>query len=550
MPNYLAITLGPVYKTILQARSTREIWASSYIFSIVMREIVKASSGSGQLLSPLQLPDNAHRFGAGIYPDRAFWLLNNKDDYNKLQKVVETAFSQISDITKISERDLSSYIRLYAVKLEREDNVNNSIILELNKLLDILELQEKITNPKTDLLAGLVTSIQSLYKDGHQQLDKNRSVFIEYDCNSPLKRLPSLIELATADLKYKPTVSNTGYNQLVTEPISREVCEMIKSGKNRVEYNAGEDQVQENIIQILKKEYKKDFRFRHKYIAFIKADGDYMGYTLGAIGNYSQKIIYFSELLSAFTGKAAELIVQYGGLPIYAGGDDLLFTVPLVNSNEDTRNSAGQNIFELINKIDEKFPKTELAALVPQPNPLPPDYIAKLPSLSYGISFSYFKYPLDETLQTSNKALYIAKDFPGKNAVAFKVRKHSGQTFNACFSKQEAFKKFFTLLSWVWDFKDDAFLTSVMYKLAQLEPLVSDALINDRLEHFFKNQFNEKDHADKYNKYLKAVRGFAAQLFEENRNIFNDDQISSKETIQTLYACLRFVQFINQEDHE
>ena len=44
MNNYLAITIGPIYKTIQQARSTREIWAASFVFSLMMKEILKQLS--------------------------------------------------------------------------------------------------------------------------------------------------------------------------------------------------------------------------------------------------------------------------------------------------------------------------------------------------------------------------------------------------------------------------------------------------------------------------------------------------------------------------
>jgi len=568
MVQYLAITIGPVYKTIKQARSTREIWAASYIFSIIMREIIKESATIGDLLSPTKLPLTAHRFGAGIYPDRAFWLLTVPGNYDALNNAINNALKNINLITGINKDDLRLYLNIYGVTIDSTNKMKTvlntgiaaaqeSDILRLNQLLDNLELQEKISNPKPDLLAGLVGGIQNLYKDGHQNIGIGKSVFINYSCNGLLNRLPSIIELTTGDLKIKPTVSNSGYTQLVTDPMSQKVCDMIRSGKKRNEYNSEEDGMQETIFRLLKDEYKDHFRFRHKYIAFIKADGDYMGKALGKIGNTKKAIQAFSDLLSTFAGDAAEKIALFGGLPIYAGGDDLLFTLPVVNNNEETIGVAGRNVFELIQKLDDIFPINQIVQLIEDNKPKglsnpveSPDREKIVPSLSYGISFCYYKYPMEEILKTSSESLQLAKKFKGKNAVAFQVRKHSGQTFSACFAKQEAYKLFYEMLSKFGEFKDDAFLTSVMFKLIQLEPLLADALKLNRMANFFRNQFNEKDHNTKYDNYLNAVRSFGEKLYHENNIIMENESRAASSTIATLFSCLRFVQFINQEDHE
>lgn len=573
MNHYLAITIGPVYKTILQARSTREIWASSYIFSIIMREITHAADAQelGTLLSPKKLDKKAHRFGAGIYPDRAFWQLNQTGDKEKLRGIVTSAVSALNVSIKIDKALIEKYLRLYAITL-KEDNNKDSTILRLNQLLDNLELQEKITAIKPDLLGDLVDNIQLLYNDGHP--DSGGNIFIEYDWNGKQKRLPSIIEIATRDLKYKSSTPVSLYDRLVTDPLTEQLKQLIKKG-DRNKHNETESKQQEEVLKTLRKEYPDDFRFRHKYIAFIKADGDNMGKALETIGNDNERVQEFSTALSEFAGKAAELIVNYGGIPIYAGGDDLLFALPLANSNLDSIPATGQHLFELISKLDDIFPKQKIRELTDN---------AVTASLSYGISMSYYKYPMDETLLTADQALYNAKDLVGKNAVAFRVRKHSGSNYGACLPKGSSFKTWCSMVKDFSSFTDDAFLSSFMYKLVSLEPLLTDAILHDSVEHLFKNQFNEKDHGTLYDKYLVTVRSLLFEMYRENKVCFHKhrthtyklektfkaggllkdeykDWFKNNElsdpgsaaalySIRQLYACLRFIQFINQKDNE
>ena len=39
---HTAITLGPIYKTFMYAKKTRELWAASYLFSYLMKTLIVA----------------------------------------------------------------------------------------------------------------------------------------------------------------------------------------------------------------------------------------------------------------------------------------------------------------------------------------------------------------------------------------------------------------------------------------------------------------------------------------------------------------------------
>jgi hypothetical protein len=50
--SYTALTIGPIYKTLKNAKKTREIWGASYFFSFVIKEIVKELVGKVTFITP------------------------------------------------------------------------------------------------------------------------------------------------------------------------------------------------------------------------------------------------------------------------------------------------------------------------------------------------------------------------------------------------------------------------------------------------------------------------------------------------------------------
>ena len=61
----------------------------------------------------------------------------------------------------------------------------------------------------------------------------------------------------------------------------------------------------------------------------------------------ADNVLKVSDALLEYGKKACEKIKSYGGLPIYAGGDDLLFIAPV--------NGKNNNIFGLIDEIDKLY---------------------------------------------------------------------------------------------------------------------------------------------------------------------------------------------------
>ena len=229
--------------------------------------------------------------------------------------------------------------------------------------------------------------------------------------------------------------------------------------------------------------------------------------------------------------KIAKSIEEFGGLPIYAGGDDLLFIAPVIGKD-------GTHIFNLLGSIENNAFKgvKDIVNALKLKNEKGSEIEA---SLSFGVSVSYFKYPLYEALETARNLLFgKAKGIKEKKAVAWSLRKHSGGTFEAAFSLKETKLKtqFENLISAT---TDNDTVSAIAHKLRQEEALVNIVLESnnaDRLDALFEKVLEfDKDKAD----YFNAVKAIMPTLFKTT---------GKKDYIQTLYSLLRTAKFIKGED--
>ena len=152
-------------------------------------------------------------------------------------------------------------------------------------------------------------------------------------------------------------------------------------------------------------------------MAIVHADGDNIGKVIETLKTHDE-FKKFSSNLSSYSQQAVEIVEKYGGMPIYAGGDDLLFFAPVVNKEN--------HIIDLLLDLDQLF------------NRLFVDFkTSPAPSLSFGVSISYYKYPLFEALEVSRELLFGNAKTGSKNNIALQCSNiaaiHSGRrcTFNA-----------------------------------------------------------------------------------------------------------------------
>lgn len=541
MLTYLAITVGPVDKTLQKAKTTREFWVASFFLSKLMEIIIKHEYLNRYLLSPQQVIGDTN--GAGVYPDRAYWKLDIPLTGDEIKNINNSILEKLSEETSdlISAIDLKNYLKMYWVQASWsvEELENESFLFRINELLDGIELQEKWEQNKPielmELLIakGIKKGLQRpVYKWRKESTQGGLYPYVSKADNENVERFPSISEICTrCFLEADPE----WYTNNIIVEVSSKLSELEDIDRNTSLTNDKKKELQavigdENLMSKIKNKFNKidktiKFLSRHKYICIIQSDGDGVGSFLqNNVKNDVNKLKNFSNQLNDFIVQATHEVKDYGGIPVYAGGDDLLFFAPLKDKNEKN------TIIHLLQKLDLdfklRFPESSM-------------------SLSFGVSITYFKFPLSESLVTTVKQLRkVAKNEPLKNYISVQLQKHSGQLISFGFNlANESYEYFIKLLDNTLFIKE-SFLNSVMYKLDdQLEIIEKIGLSHEKICLFFDNNFNESKHKD-YKNYFDLLAHYIRETFD----FYQHESIEQK--INRIYGSLRFIQFLNTKDKD
>lgn len=281
----------------------------------------------------------------------------------------------------------------------------------------------------------------------------------------------------------------------------------------------------------------------HDYICIVQADGDNMGKVVTHLPD--NQLYDISEQLMRFGQKACMLISRFGGLPIYAGGDDLLFIAPVWGGE-----NAPQNIYTLLNELDGVYEK-EVASKVKELNLTDENGNVIQTSMSYGLSVTYYKYPLYEAWKIAGEALFeqakqnYSKD---KNALYWKVLKHAGSTYEAGLTKTnsalyDAFTKLFHTVT------SDSIVSAVAHKIRSNESLLAllqhSSQRNRRLKALFDKIVDVVDKDEESIGYMDAAYKLLIQLYEA----LDRGEISNVSSLVSMaYSMLRTAKFINGEE--
>lgn len=502
---YAAINIGPIIDTISMARKPRELWAASYLFSFLMECIIEEIKKKGKtIVSPASLDSNK-KIGVGLYPDRIY-LKDIKDE--ELKDVVDKAFGTFSAKTEIG-RD---YINVMYVSIESEDG--EGVIKTLNQLLDCTELYNR---PVSDKSRGDVLDLIQ---------EKYGSPLFMHAFGYPKFKIRALEKIATYQLlKLKDQAE-----------IEKKPCDEAREKENKdkaVDLETTEDEFYKQI----KAKFKNDYHSYHKYICVVQADGDNMGSIISALKN--EEVMTLSAALLGYGEKACGMIKEFGGLPIYAGGDDLLFLAPVVSDQG--------NIFGLLSKIDACYKETVDEAMGENKISRPEkDGEALHTTLSYGLSVSYYKYPLYEALKSARELLFnTAKNVQGKNAIAWCLRKHSGTGFSGSFCKDASKGKVYQIFTKLMTCSEsEEVISAIAHKLRQNEDLleiIRKKKDKNRVTAFY-HKVMEEENPEK-DSYLKYTRELLCALFDSDEG--NTRPIT--DILTTMYGMLRTAKFINGE---
>ena len=539
---YSAINIGPILATFGMARKPREMWAASYLFSYLMKYIINVLPND-KIISPAIIKESSENtesekkeepLGTGLYPDRIF--IKGDVKYDTIKSAIDT----------FAEK-LSINVDYFNVMLTSKDcNSDAEAIKDLNEKLDCMELFN-LTSPQNakDKVRELIikTYGSPLFADAFGKME------------FPVE---SLGEIAAVEFK---------------DQYPNQWAKFKGAIRNK------DSKIAEKAYNELPKEKLKSY---HKYICIVQADGDNMGATVTHSALPEGKVKEISEALLKFGEDATKAIKDFGGLPIYAGGDDLLFIAPVVGKNQKQIIVKGidgkektilvqKNIIDLLNDIDNKFVTVRETAKVYDKEQGKDVFLKKkekngkeielIPTMSYGVSVSYYKYPLYEAHNAAIGLLFdtAKKEVDHKNAIALDLRKHSGGTVGMAFSRyhielSKAFDEMITASK-----VDESVISAIAHKIRENEGLFDlwigklDTRKEEEIKKLearngnFFQKFIERDPDKKENVKNDSDRYKDAALNLMNKISKLPDMTAEKLT-QTLYGMLRIAKFINGEE--
>jgi CRISPR-associated protein Cmr2 len=264
----------------------------------------------------------------------------------------------------------------------------------------------------------------------------------------------------------------------------------------------------------------------HKYFCVVHADGD----NLGKLGNTLTDAASYqvlSKKLATYAIEAANIINEHGGKPVYIGGDDLLFFAPVCSVIDGKTKS----VLHLIQHLREAY-----------------DNLATGTTISFGITLTYYKFPLFAARQLSYEQLFyhakkaVSKDEITKNAIAFRLIRHSGAWFEGLLSN-DMLIQFINTETAIRSLNKDM-MSGIVQKMDTLSPLMDSVAqrdsSDDRFKYLLENFFNEPIHRNNKNE-MELV----GKLMHET---YKTGYISGKEMgNKNLYAILRLLKFVSDQ---
>lgn len=419
MYKYIGITIGPIVDTLCEATKPVALWFASSLFSDFTRRLCKKINDEYRekvhFISPYFDENMDLSDGVGKFHDRIILKMDSFDDkigFDKLISCVKeetyTYFPKEKSSVALSEKEnkseeekayLCDYLQVHYIILEGKQVENKNPILELSPYLDALELMRSFPDNQS---ASPIRRVFRAVNIGEENANIRRSKL------------------------FKDVVEER--NQFYIDINDKKIRKIEDIAKGKLDYV---------------KEYKKK-----KYFAVVSADGDNMSTFLKELKD-DKEVIAFSEACLNYATKAAELIGKFGGMTIYAGGDDLLFLSPLEgifeydekDEKEDKKvvRESG-NILILCHKLNELFQNSIESALEKKYKEEKDKWDVvkeKIPTVSFGIAVHYYKYPLYEAFENSRNLLSFVKNNTKKNASAMSIEKHSGQFIGALIPHQD-----------------------------------------------------------------------------------------------------------------
>jgi CRISPR-associated protein Cmr2 len=518
---YAAITIGPINDTIMLTSSPAGLWAASYIFSYISRRLCELILENGlvseneNILTPFYAGKDIKSDGIGRYSDRIVFKPDNaetvlkkiKEQFEEVAKDIATkAFYKDKNVEEPDVKGwFNQYLQLHAICVPVDNG--KDAVSECWKYLDAIELEANfptgvtIPNPLNELFESknkntqIREKIRDNFSDGKWPFQLKDEQYID---ENGKERMPDMEDI-------------TG---------RRKETKMIEGAQNN-------------------KQPLPSRRKINSYYAIVKADGDRFGDYIKTHGESGKGEMNFSRKLFDFCSASADLVQNYGGVTIYAGGDDLLFMAPLTEKSEQAseltgKNEKPQNIFELLEKLREAFDKKFSG------------YCS--PTISFGVAIRYYKYPLYEAFAEVNKLLN--EEAKNKhNAAAISLQKHSGKDIRFILNDFRDTKLMNPIKKLIGQHINGEALSFVREKIWEFQPLFVEAMkIGDtELKNVFDNTFDSEFHR-KHKKEIDDTRDLL-NIISQLPSISKDlSKLSHEELeLEMLDNILRFTKFWGEE---
>ncbi len=527
---YIGITIGPIYDTISLSSSPAALWAASYLFSYISKRLCELIADEDEplvenekdILSPFFSKDNQLQIdqkGIGLYHDRIVFrpMSDLSDDavcqnvFDRIDAIFEIVTWEIARAFSDNEEDSAirdnfqwfrQYLQLHTICYKS----NDTPIMDSSQYLDAIELEKTYPTLETkNPLAELFNNPDS---------DKNIRIRNQIRDRLSSKQWPFPVKIVDG---------------------KREQLAEIK-------FIVGRQSETERIKKLIQKETRRKI---NSYYAIVQADGDKFGDYIKACEKKGiQRVI--SHKCLQYCSEAATIIQQYGGVPLYAGGDDLLFLAPLISTMQEEI-----NLLDLLKSLQVIFYKKFAEENTPDV------------FVSFGVAICYYRYPLYEAFAEATHMLFDCAKI-NRNAIGISLIKHSGQTIKFVLEDIKTNNLFTDLNGILKKHIESDVLKSIRGKIWESKAVFREALTvlqkgnKSVLYNAFKNTFDSEIH--KENADIKEIYQLLNNIATLNNSAsvplirkVGDDIQSEDENEDILIALdilMRFARFWGEKGEE
>ncbi len=486
----VGITIGPIGETLSLAKTPAMLWYASAVFSnlsfILCKNITEKINDAKILVPYISDHTTFAKDGIGKYHDRVIFKAENIDN---LESVIDDSKSEIASIINIDKNNkenaddknfLLNYIQVKYCIINESD-IQDNIILAISDQLTALEQMRTFNPDNTN------NTFAKLFNNENFR-------------NSAIGNCKMLFDAKNSQLLNKDCFFRKIEDIAMVAMPSKSASETVDNDKD-----------------ISDKPYD--------YYAVIQADGDKIGEYLSSLAN--DKINEFSKNCINYAKSVAQIVGDYGGMTIYAGGDDLLAIAPVLGKEN-------KNIFDLCIEIGKCFDD-----IVKKQN--------NFPTVSIGVSIRHTKFPLYEALNSAGTALFGKAKTGEKNNTCIDFQKHSGQSVKLLIPSEKL-----GFVSNLMKSGDSETVNSIIYILDEFKGLIEagQAMIEtgqSTIKNIFKNLYDNSSQ-QQYVDYIE----FLAERFTDIISPTSDRKITvydckSISDVKTFEGLLRIKKFMTQE---